>query len=204
MQPAYSWPLVADQSSSQPALLDDVALARAAAGSDGPARAAAFSALYTQYVDRVYAYLRAHTNNREDTADLTQQVFLQALAALPRYRSGNAPFAAWLFRIARNCLAGFHRRARVTVAWDLLPIECHPFVDDTAPTQVLLAEDRAYLRTLLEPLPLETREMLALRFAAGLSAAEIAAVLGKREGAVKKRLTRAMRTLKERSHAITR
>ncbi|HXT37429.1 MAG TPA: RNA polymerase sigma factor [Chloroflexota bacterium] len=204
MQPAYSWPLAADQIPSPPAPLDDAALARAAAGADGPARAAAFSALYTQYVDRVYAYLRAHTNNREDTADLTQQVFLQALAALPRYRSGSAPFAAWLFRIARNCLAGFHRRTRVTVAWDLLPIECHPFVDDAAPTQVLLAEDRVYLRTLLEPLPLDTREMLALRFAAGLSAAEIAAVLGKREGAVKKRLTRAMHTLKERSHAIDR
>jgi DNA-directed RNA polymerase specialized sigma24 family protein len=46
--------------------------------------------------------------------------------------------------------------------------------------------------------------MLALRFAAGLSASEIAAVLGKREEAVRKRLARAMQTLKERSHAVAR
>jgi RNA polymerase sigma-70 factor, ECF subfamily len=204
MHSAFTWPLKAEQVPSPRAAPDDTALARAAVGSDGTARAAAFDAIYQRYVDRIYAYLRAHTNGREDAADLTQQVFLQALVALPRYQSGKAPFAAWLFRIARNCVAGFYRRSRVTVAWDLLPIECHPFADDTATDAALLAVDRAYLRTLLEPLSMETREMLALRFAAGLSAAEIAAVLGKREEAVKKRLSRALQTLKERSHVITR
>jgi RNA polymerase sigma-70 factor, ECF subfamily len=204
MQSAYSLPLTAGQAPPQHVPPDDAALARTAAGSDGAARAEAFSIIYHRYVDRIYAYLRSHTNSREDAADLTQQVFLQALAALPRYRPGAAPFAAWLFRIARNCVAGFYRRARVSVAWDLLPVECHPYADDTTDDALLAEEDRAYLRILLEPLPTETREMLALRFAAGLSAAEIAVVLGKREGAVKKRLSRAMQTLKERSHAITR
>src|SRR5665213_592243 len=167
MHSAFTWPLKADQASLQRTSPDDATLVRAAVGPDGAARADAFAAIYQRYVDRIYAYLRSHSNNREDAADLTQQVFLQALTALPRYRPGSAPFAGWLFRIARNCVAGFYRRSRVTVAWDLLPIECHPFDEDTAGGNVLLAEDRAYLRTLLVPLPMETREMLALRFAAG-------------------------------------
>jgi RNA polymerase sigma-70 factor, ECF subfamily len=204
MHSALTWPLKAAEAPSQRTTPDDAVLARAAVGPDGAARAEAFDLIYQRYVDRIYAYVRAHTNSREDAADLTQQVFLQALIALPRYRPGSAPFAAWLFRIARNGVAGFYRRSRVSVAWDLLPIECHPFTEDTTGEDVLLAEDRAYLRTLLEPLPMETREMLALRFAAGLSAAEIAAVLGKREEAVKKRLSRALQTLKKRSHVIAR
>jgi RNA polymerase sigma-70 factor (ECF subfamily) len=131
-------------------------------------------------------------------------VFLQALDALPRYRQAGTPFIAWLFRIARNCAATFHRREHATVPWDALPIACHPFEDDMAARAVMAQEDRAYLRRLLEPLPAETREMLVLRFAAGLSIAEIASVLCKGESAVKKRLARAIQTLKERSHAITR
>ena len=183
---------------------DDSSLVQATADADAGVRAAAFEQLYQRYAARIYAYLRARTAHPEDTADLIQQVFLQALDALPRYRQGGVPFAAWLFRIARNCAASFHRKAHATLTWDLLPVDCHPQVEDVTAQAVLAHEDRAYLRMLLETLPIETREMLALRFAAGLSASEIALVLGKREAAVKKRLTRAMQSLKERSNAITR
>lgn len=77
-----------------------------------------FAALYQRYADRVYADLRARTSLPEDAADLTQQAFLQALDALPDYRPGRAPFAAWLFRIARNIAVDHHRRHRQTVTWD--------------------------------------------------------------------------------------
>src|SRR5581483_12168401 len=83
--------------------------------------ASAFGTLYLRYLDRVYWYLRARTPSEEDAADLTQQVFLHALAALPRYRQQNVPFAAWLFRIARNVAIDFNRRRRATVTWDALP-----------------------------------------------------------------------------------
>jgi RNA polymerase sigma-70 factor (ECF subfamily) len=184
--------------------LSDANLVRLATGTEPATRASAFNTLYLRYAGRIYAYLRTRTHNAEDTADITQQVFMQALDALPRYQQAATPFVAWLFRIARNCAATFHRREHATVPWDALPIVCHPCEDDMAVREVMAQEDRAYLRSLLEPLPAETREMLVLRFAAGLSIAEIATVLGKGESAVKKRLARAMQTLKERSRAIAR
>src|SRR5579871_5630622 len=59
----------------------------------------AFEPLYTRYRERVYRYVRTRLSSDEDAADLTQQVFLQAMAALPRYRPQGVPFAVWLFRI---------------------------------------------------------------------------------------------------------
>lgn len=204
MHTLSAWPARPLQMAIDDAPPDDASLVHAAAGADPAARAVAFDALYQRYFTRIYAYLRARTANQEDAADLTQQVFLRALDALPRYRLGSVPVSAWLFRIARNAAIDFHRRSRDTLAWDLLPVECPPRAGDTATTAILANEDRAYLRILLEPLSPETREMLALRFSAGLSCGEIAAVLGKGESAVKKRLARAIQTLKERSNAIAR
>ncbi|HEY7355449.1 MAG TPA: sigma-70 family RNA polymerase sigma factor, partial [Ktedonobacterales bacterium] len=76
---------------------DEAALVAAA-----QADPAAFDALYQRYLARVYRYLRAHVGSDDEAADLTQQVFLKALDALPRYRPRGAPFAAWLFQIARH------------------------------------------------------------------------------------------------------
>lgn len=80
--------------------------------------AAAFTQLYQQYVERVYAYVRARTRTEADAADLTQQVFLRALDGLSRYRGKDTSFAAWLFRIARNTVTDFHRRQRSTTSAD--------------------------------------------------------------------------------------
>src|SRR5260370_21158852 len=81
----------------------------------------AFAPLYLQYRDRVYAYLRTRTRSTEDAAALTQQVFLQALDALPRYRPRGTPFAASLLRIARTAPINHHKRHRPLVARPLLP-----------------------------------------------------------------------------------
>ena len=87
---------------------------------------AAFGTLYERHVDRIYAYLRTRTRSPEDAADLTQHAFLQALRSLPRYRARSLPFAAWLFRIARNASINFHRDRRTTVAWEFLPEALQP------------------------------------------------------------------------------
>src|SRR5256714_13984737 len=101
-------------------LSDEVALVRAARQEPS-----AFGTLYDRYLGRIYAYLRARTSTDEEAADLTQQVFLQALDALPRYREGRVPFAAWLFRIARNAAIDSYRR-RTSGAWDLVPEALQP------------------------------------------------------------------------------
>ena len=159
--------------------------------------ATAFGHLYDRYLDRVYAYLRARTTTQEDAADLAQQVFLQALDALPRYQGQGAEFAGWLFRIARNVATDFHRRRRPTVPWDFVPEALQPRTDHGVEAGLLRREALAHLRTLFGRLDAETRELLVLRFAARLTVAEIAAVVGKSEAATQKRLFRTIQTLKE-------
>ena len=174
---------------------DDAALVQAA-----QERRAAFGLLYNRYVERIYAYLRARTGNAEDAADLTQQVFLHALGALPRYRAGQAPFAAWLFRIARNAAINYHRQRPTTVAWDLLPEALQPLAEGDLASEVMRQERIGPLRDLFAALDPSARELLVLRFTAGLTVPEIAAVIGKSQGATKMRLTRTLRALKEKYH----
>jgi RNA polymerase sigma-70 factor (ECF subfamily) len=161
----------------------------------------AFALIYQAYLARVYNYLRARLETDEDAADLTQQVFLQAFNALPTYQARGAPFAAWLFQIARHAAVDAHRRRRDAISWDALPVAFHPLTDDQDMDTHLLQQERlALLRRLLAELsPLE-RELLALRFAAGLTTPQIALVVGKSHAAVKKQLTRLLQTLKEQSH----
>lgn len=161
---------------------------------------AAFGPLYQRYCNRVYAYLRTRTATPEDAADLTQQVFLQALDALPRNRIRGVPFAAWLLRIARNVAINDHKRRRETVAWDLLPEPLHPRFADSIEAQVLQREAVVELNEALRACDTSAREVLALHFAAGLSVRETAAVVGRSEAAVKKQLTRTIRALKEQYH----
>src|SRR5712692_6231491 len=92
---------------------DEADLIRAA-----QAHRSAFALLYQRYLLRVYYYVRARLANDEDAADLTQQIFLQVLDALPDYRPRSAPFAAWLFQIARNAVTDFYRRHKTVVSWD--------------------------------------------------------------------------------------
>jgi RNA polymerase sigma-70 factor (ECF subfamily) len=171
---------------------DELALVGAAR--DDPA---AFGVLYELHVDRIYAYLRTRTGTPEDAADLTQQVFLRALRALPRYRDRKLPFAAWLFRIARNSAINFHRDRRASVTWDLLPEALQPSSEGDLSARLVRGEDLNRLRVLLSILPADTRELLALRFAAGLTVPQIAAVIGAGEAATRMRLSRAVRSLKE-------
>src|SRR3979411_362085 len=94
---------------------DEVELVRRAA-----VDAAAMAALYQRYVARMYRFLRVRCSSADEAADLTQQVFLKMAEALPRYRERGVPFAAWLFRIARNAAIDHARRQRGTVPWDSL------------------------------------------------------------------------------------
>jgi RNA polymerase sigma-70 factor (ECF subfamily) len=174
---------------------DETALVQAARNDP-----AAFAPLYSQYRDRVYAYLRTRTRSPEDAADLTQQVFLQALDALPRYRPGRAPFTAWLFRIAHNAAANAHRRRRDQVPWDLLPPALQPRAESDLDGHVIRQENLVVLEALLRSCSPAGREMLALHFAADLTIAETARVVGKSEAAVKKQISRTIRALKEQYH----
>lgn len=159
-----------------------------------------FGSLYEHYRDPVYRYLRSRTETAED---LLQQVFLRALDALPLYDPDRSPFVAWLLGISRNASIDAHRRRRATVTWDLVPEGLRAGGSEVE-AEVLRREDRSRLGRLFAALPADKRELLVLRFVAGLTVREIAALLGKSEAATKKQLFRTLKTLKEQYHDNTR
>ena len=162
---------------------------------------AAFAELYRRHLGRIYAYLRARVSCDEDAADLAQQVFLQAFDALPRYHSRpGLPFSAWLFQIAHNIVIDTYRRRRSIIPWENLPLDAQPFLDENPEARLLHLENLAQLKRNLARLDPAKRELLALRFAAGLTAPQIAEIVGRSPEAVKKDLTRTLHRLKEFYH----
>lgn len=177
------------QSATDGASGDDAAVLAALAEPD------AFDVIYQAYARRVYRFVRPFVLSDEESADLTQQVFIKVWGALPRYRPGRAPFSAWLFAIARNAATDAYRRRR-----RVEPLEAAGTLSAQAgdPEASILATERLRtLRARIESLDLRKRQLLALRFGAGLTAREIAAVVSRPETAVKKELTRTINALKE-------
>ncbi|MDI3339559.1 MAG: sigma-70 family RNA polymerase sigma factor [Sphaerobacter sp.] len=162
---------------------------------------AAFGVLYQAYLPRVYRFPRARATTDAEAADLTQEVFVRALAAILRYRERGLPFAAWLFRIARNVATDAARRRRPTVSWEHVPEPEHPAHPADPARAALDREAMERLRALIAALDEEKRDLLALRIGAGLSIREISATVGKSEAAVRKQLARTLATLKDQHDA---
>jgi RNA polymerase sigma-70 factor (ECF subfamily) len=156
----------------------------------------AVDALYRLHVDRIYAYLAANVGNQHDAEDLTTLTFMRMIVSLPRYQPRATPFAAWLFRIARN-LAVDHFRAAARARARVQPGGATAR-NASAEDEALSVLDREVLREELATLSLGQREVLTLKFVCGLTNAEVASVLSKTEGAVKALERRALRTLQGR------
>jgi RNA polymerase sigma-70 factor (ECF subfamily) len=159
---------------------------------------AAFEVLYERYVDRIYTYIRHRVGDRDEAEDLTARVFHQALSALPGYVDQGTPFSAWLFRIAHNLVANWLRdRARhPEVDIDLVGGAVAELeFDDLMASQAIAA---ARVRAAIASLGDDRQALLVLKFADELSNAEIAAILGRTESAVKSLYHRTLVDLRER------
>jgi len=154
-----------------------------------------FDALYDRHHVQVYRYLKAHLKNEHDAADLTQQVFFQAWRQSQTYDSERGSLATWLMSIAHHRLVDFYRVSHPAVSWESLPEIAT--TDQNLETQVISQEVIVRVRRLLAALSPTDQELLTLRFAAGLSSAEIASVIGKGEAATKKQLNRLLHRLRD-------
>ena len=173
---------------------DDECIARAQQGD-----VAAFSELVARYQDRIYRFLVRLTRSQDDALELTQETFLSAYQALPRWRP-DARFTTWLFRIARNEAFDWLRRRKL-VEFVALGDEQDLDVADPAPTPDSALETVQRLRELdraLARLPTEHREILLLREIEDMSYDEIAEVLDISLGTVKSRIARARTGLLEK------
>ncbi len=158
----------------------------------------AFGLLYDRYVERIYNYIYYRVSNVNDAEDLTSRVFFKALDNIGKYRHMGLPFSAWLYRIAHNQVANFHRdRSRVRE----ISIEDMVLVDSTGnplPEKIIQDnEDRETLLRIVNDLSPHKRELIVLKFAHRLSNAEIGKALGKSEGAIKSLYHRTLLELRD-------
>lgn len=145
----------------------------------------AFGQLYELYVGRIFNYIYYRTGNIYDAEDLTERVFVRALHHIGRYNQRGLPFSAWLYRIAHNLVANWHRdnsrRKEIPLDDGLLTGHASGFPEH----EVMQAEEQDRLLKAIRCLPGERQQLLILKFVDHLSNAEIGQIMGRTEGAIK-------------------
>lgn len=142
----------------------------------------AFEALVLRYQTPLFHYLRGFVGDAEQASDLVQDTFLRAHQSLGGLADAGL-LRAWLFRIAHN-LACSHLRRQRLIRW--LPLRAHHHTSTTDRSAV----EAAHVEAALAQIPAEQRAPLLLHLVAGFSYAEIGALLGVSEGAVRMRISR--------------
>jgi RNA polymerase sigma-70 factor (ECF subfamily) len=155
---------------------------------------AAFGRIFDAYAGPIYRFIASRVSRPSDAEDLTQLVFVKALEALPRYEARGIPFGGWLFRLARNAVIDHVRTRRDHVDLDVATRQAGR---DAGPDEVTLARQQLdEVAVALATLTDDQRDAIALRFFAGLSAREAAAVMGKQEGTIRGLTFRAIAALR--------
>jgi RNA polymerase sigma-70 factor (ECF subfamily) len=171
---------------------DDVTLALAAQGDRE-----AFGLLYERYVGRIYNYVYYRTGNIYDAEDLTERVFMRAMRHIPNYHDRGLPFTAWLYRIAHNLVANWHRdnsrRKEIPLDDGLQTI----YQGEHPEHELLLTEERERLLGAIRGLPADRQQLLILKFVEHLSNVEIGQIMGRSEGAVKSLYHRTLLTMRD-------
>lgn len=174
--------------------MNDVVIERMVPAGSGTAGVESFDALYRRTFPRVYAYVASVLRDRSLAEDVTAQAYERAFRKRRSFRSSRGSLEGWLFGIARNAALDELRRRRRRA-----PLEADP-EDIAAPAaddQADLALRRQAVRAALDGLPPRERELIALKFAGGLSNAELARVLGMSESNAATKLHRTIEKLRE-------
>lgn len=145
----------------------------------------AFGELYQRYVDRIYNYCYYRMGNQQDAEDLTGRVFMKALAHIENYDERGVPFSAWLYRIAHNLVANWHRdNGRHKV----IPIDEYLVsrnIEDAPEAMTEQHEEQEHLMEAVRSLPEDRQQLIFLKFVERLSNAEIGEIMNRTEGAIK-------------------
>jgi len=157
----------------------------------------AFGELYERYMPKIYNYIYYRTSNQHDAEDLTARVFFRAMSHIGNYVDKGVPFQAWLYRIAHNLVANWHRdQGRRKV----IPLDDYVVHSLKSEAPDRLAEDSEEQEKLMEAihrLPEERQQLLLLKFIDQLSNAEIGEIMDRTEGAIKSLYHRTLLSLRD-------
>jgi RNA polymerase sigma factor, sigma-70 family len=156
--------------------------------------AEAVGRLYEENHQSIFRYLYYRTTDLQTAEDLTSEVFLKMVVALPAYLPKKVPFKAWLFQIARNLAIDHYRRNSthpiINIEEDMLIIGNHQEQN----TEDCL--DSIVLKHALDRLNDEQRDVILMRFVEGMPIVQVALTLHKSEDAIKGLQRRALTALR--------
>ena len=185
------------QEKDREAITDENAV-RLACGGDPEA----FSYLYEKNVTRIYNYIFYRIGSATDAEDITSRVFYRAFGHINNYVEKGVPFSAWLYRIAHNLIANWHRD---NLRRKEVPLEDHldlPQKIDQPERMLEKNQEMAQLLKAIRRISPERQQLILLKYLEDLSNAEIALIMGRSEGAIKSLYHRALIALREEMQEI--
>ena len=157
----------------------------------------AFSILYQENVKKIYTYIYYRTGNNHDAEDLTARVFQRALGHITKYQKTNVPFTAWLYRIAHNLVANWHRdnsRRKEVPIEEQVDLKQK---SDVPEREIEKRQELEFLLKAIRKLSNDRQMLLILKYVEDLSNKEIGDVMGKSEGAIKSLYHRTLLELRD-------
>lgn len=155
-------------------------------------------AVFEEYYPKIYNYVYYRVMHKENSEDITSEIFCKAVAGENSYNPVFASYSTWLFTIAHNCVLNYYRAKKIEVSLDgYRDIPQDGFLDDN----LIADEELEQLYRLLKTLSERERTVLALRFWGEFSYAEIAAQMGlteKNTGVILSRTIDKLKSLWER------
>jgi RNA polymerase sigma-70 factor (ECF subfamily) len=157
----------------------------------------AFSYLYEKNVTKIYNYIFYRIGSAPDAEDITSRVFYRAFGHIKSYVDKGVPFSAWLYRIAHNLIANWHRD---NTRRKEVPLEDHvdlPVKSDHPEIALEKTQEMELLLKGIRRISADRQQLILLKYLDNLSNAEIAQIMGRTEGAIKSLYHRALIALKE-------
>lgn len=143
----------------------------------------AFAELYRLHSQRIFRHVYYITGKKQEADDITSDTFLKAWSAIDRYEDRGVPIENWLLKIAHNLATRYIKRMRPTLPVELAENQAHP---SRLPEQVVEAQfEAASVRAAILQLPPIQRQVVIWRFIENMSYAEVEALLGKSQGAIR-------------------
>jgi RNA polymerase sigma-70 factor (ECF subfamily) len=170
----------------------DLIIERAINGDDE-----AFSLLYQENLKKIYNYIYYRTGNSHDAEDLTARVFQRALNHISKYKKTNVPFSAWLYRIAHNLVANWHRdnsRRKEVPLEEQTELRNKQEIPEK---EIEAHQEIEFLLKAIHQLSHDRQMVLILKYVEDLSNKEIGDIMRKSEGAIKSLYHRTLLELRE-------
>ena len=156
----------------------------------------AFGELYERHFPRIYRFVYARVQDQAVAEDVTSEVFMKALGGIGRYRDTGWPFSAWLYRIAANTIVD---RFRTLHPVEDIDRQFGLSDDSSLEDEAGRRDDVRRIGSLIQALPAPQRTALVLKFQEDMAIEEIAAVMGKSQGAVRVIIHRAIARIRAQS-----